>query len=298
MVAKVNQDVASLFATELASASPVRLALAIARIAFSEIDVDAYLDELASMAKLVAPRVAGVPLGEPRALALLQAMRLDLELHGNTDRYYDANNSYLNVVLERRTGLPIMLSLVMVAIGRELGLDVDGAGFPGHFLTRYQDSTGVWFLDLFHGVVLSPDEVPLYFAKLFGQSSLRMDEGYFAPMAPEAWAQRILNNLYAVYGGGGEAEMLAKVLQLMLVLQPTNLQLWSELGTLLYHQGDMDGALRALRRYFYLQGHVVLNAPDIGGQSMMGQNIPVLSEADQEMWNLLEEIESARMRWN
>lgn len=297
-MARVNQDVTALFEAELASASPVRLALGIARIAFPTLDVDAYLRLLDEMTRAVALRVGDAPVGEARALALLQAMRLDLEFHGNTERYYDANNSYLNVVLDRRTGLPIMLSLIMVTVGQELGLDVDGAGFPGHFMTRYQDAAGVWFLDLFHGVVLVPDEVPTYFAKLFGQTTLRMDESYFAPMAPEAWAQRILNNLYAVFVSNGEVEMQAKVLQLMLVLQPTSLQLWRELATLLYHHGDMDGALRALRRYFYLQGHVVLTAPNIGGDGVLGQNVPVLSKAEQEMWNLLEEIESARMRWN
>jgi regulator of sirC expression with transglutaminase-like and TPR domain len=232
--------------------------------------------------------------GEARALALIQAMRLDLGLRGNTERYYDAANSYLNIVLEQRTGLPIMLSLILVAIGKRLELAVDGAGFPGHFMARYEDEEGVWFLDPFHGAVMTPEDVAAYLMKLFGQGTLELDESHFAPVAPPAWALRILNNLHAVYINAGELSMLAKVLPLMLVLEPERQDLWQELGLVEYRRGEFAHAVRALRRYFYLLGHLVLSAPN----SSVLPALPALNEADRQIWNLLEEIEAARIRWN
>src|SRR5689334_6216225 len=102
------RDPTQQFAEELVRADPVRLALVIAQIAFPALQVETYLLQLETLATLVAPRIAGAPAGMERALSLIQAMRLDLGMRGNSTRYYDAANSYLNIVLERRTGLPIM----------------------------------------------------------------------------------------------------------------------------------------------------------------------------------------------
>ena len=279
---------------ELAHADPVRLALAIARVAFPDLEPQHYLNQLGEMSARVALRVAEAEAGGARALALIQAMRLDLGIRGNTERYYDASNSYLNVVLERRTGLPIMLSLVAMAIGQRLGLEIHGIGFPGHFMARYEDEQGVWFLDAFHGTVMNAEDVPGYFVKLFGQSVTTIDPSDFEAVTPIAWAQRILNNLHAVYLNAGDLAMLAKLLPLMLVLEPMRQEFWQELALVEYRRGELTSAARALRRFFFLQGHVVLRAPNAGPPSAP----PAMGEAEQQLWNLLEEIEIARTRWN
>ena len=287
-------NLTQLFATEVSKADPVRMALAIARIAYPDVEPERYLTLLAEMADAVAPRVNASRPGEARALALVEGMRLDLGLFGNTENYYDAANSYLNVVLEKRLGLPIMLSLVLVAIGQTMGFNVGGAGFPGHFMVRYEDDEGVWYLDPFHGEVLTATEVLPYLVRIFGQSSLSLDVSYFEPIKPEAWAQRILNNLHAVYLNAGQLELLAKVVALMLVLEPDRRELWQELGLVEYRRGELTQATRALRRYFFLQGHLSLSAPN----SDLPPSPPILEEAEQQLWNLLEEIEAARIRWN
>jgi regulator of sirC expression with transglutaminase-like and TPR domain len=289
-----TSNLTQLFAAALQRDDPVRLALLIARIATPDLDCDLYLRKLDEMAEAVAARVHGAEIGEARALALVQAMRLDLGLRGNIERYHDAENSFLNVVMERRMGLPIMLSLILVAIGERLGLRVEGVGFPGHFMARYEDAAGRWFLDPFHGGVLVAADVPAYFEKLFGNSSMRMETAYFAPFPATAWAQRILNNLHAVYINAGDLTMLAKVLPLMLVMEPTRQELWQEFGLVEYRRGELSNAVRALRRYFFLLGHLVLSAPN----SILPTAPANLDGAERQLWHLLEEMESARTRWN
>jgi regulator of sirC expression with transglutaminase-like and TPR domain len=272
----------------------VRLALAIARVAYPDLEPEKYLLKLGAMADRVAPRVVEAAPGGARALALVQSMRLDLEMRGNTERYYDASNSFLNVVIERRTGLPIMLSLILVTIGQRLGLSMGGAGFPGHFMARYEDEHGVWFLDPFHGSVMTAEDVPAYLVKLFGQSVVSLDPDYFEPVTPVAWAQRILNNLHAVYLNAGELAMLAKILPLMLVLEPDRQELWQELGLVEYRLGELTLAARALRRMFFLQGHLMVRSPD----ALAAAAPPMLDGSARQLWELLEEIEAARTRWN
>ena len=55
---------------------------------------------------------------------------------GNRERYDDPRNSFLNEVLDRRTGIPISLAVVYLEVARRAGLRVDGVNFPGHFLLR------------------------------------------------------------------------------------------------------------------------------------------------------------------
>ena len=64
---------------------------------------------------------------------------VEQRFRGNDDQYYDARNSYLNEVLDRRTGIPISLSVVYMEVGRRAGLHVEGINFPGHFLVRCQN---------------------------------------------------------------------------------------------------------------------------------------------------------------
>ena len=74
---------------------------------------------------------------------------------GNSRRYDDARNSYLDVVLERRTGIPITLAIVTIETGRRLGLRLAPVGMPGHFLVGVGAHT---YLDAFdRGRLLDED---------------------------------------------------------------------------------------------------------------------------------------------
>ena len=76
----------------------------------------------------------------PRRSACIQALNEylfdELQFVGNRDKYEDPRNSCLNEVLDRRTGIPITLSVVYMEVARRAGLQVDGINFPGHFLVR------------------------------------------------------------------------------------------------------------------------------------------------------------------
>jgi hypothetical protein len=56
---------------------------------------------------------------------------------GNRAEYYDPDNSLLSRVLDRRAGIPISLSVIMMEVGRRLGVPVVGIGMPGHFLVEF-----------------------------------------------------------------------------------------------------------------------------------------------------------------
>src|SRR6185503_7079981 len=108
--------------------------------------------------------------------------------------YEDPRNSYLNEVLERRTGIPITLALLYMEIARRAGLPVEGINFPGHFLLRCrarrdQRHAGDLIIDPFHaGALLSRERL----AKESGSRAL--------PRASKPQIlSRMLTNLKRIY---------------------------------------------------------------------------------------------------
>lgn len=115
---------------------------------------------------------------------------------GNEENYYDPENSYLNRVLDRRTGNPISLCLVYVLLARRLGLPVTGIGLPGHFICRFQSSSAELYIDAFNrGKLLTKADCIQYL--LQGNYSVRDD--YLAPVSPRRMLLRVCGNLHQIY---------------------------------------------------------------------------------------------------
>ena len=69
-----------------------------------------------------------------------------------------ARDSYLNEALDRRTGLPVILSVIYLEIGCRLGLGLVGVGMPGHFIVRLMGEDPALFIDPFHGGTLLTED--------------------------------------------------------------------------------------------------------------------------------------------
>lgn len=117
----------------------------------------------------------------------------DLGFDGNRCVYYDVANSWLDVVIERRTGIPITLSIVVMAVARRVGLDVRGIGLPSHFLAW--DAESDLYIDAFGGGrLLDRAGVVTLFDALHGGQQTFVD-AMLAPVGPRLIIRRMLNNL-------------------------------------------------------------------------------------------------------
>ena len=157
--------------------------------------VQANLDRMADAARSRMPADAG-SLEELNAVTdLLFGV---IGFAGNRDDYYDPRNSYLNHVLERRLGIPIMLSLLCMEVGRRAGVPVLGIGMPGHFLIRHRDEPN-FFVDAFNGgLLLSQDECGALMREVAGDS-MRLEAHHLNAVTPREILARILRNLKAIY---------------------------------------------------------------------------------------------------
>lgn len=273
--------------------APERLALAIAGMAYPELDMAACLQEIDDLAEGMQRGLSGARPGRARAQRFLDVLNREQGFSGNRENYYDPANSFLNVVLRQRRGLPILLSLLCIAIGRRIGERVEGVGFPGHFMARYQDSAGAWLLDPFNGAVVECTEADAYLARIF-QRPLTLPADTQEAVSAAALAQRILNNLRNVYLSRGDDAMAVRVLDYLLVLQPQNEEFWQQRGVLHFRNQDWERTAYDLKRYFFLRSE---RQPDWKLERLAAGSL----QPDQqllELLTMLRRAEEARQRMN
>jgi regulator of sirC expression with transglutaminase-like and TPR domain len=176
-----------------------------------------------------------------------------LGFHGNTEDYEDPANSYLDQVVERRTGLPITLSLVYMEIAQRIGLVCEGVGYPGHFIVRCGGEEAGIFVDPFHqGARLDREELlaGLRSHQLNGVSA----ESFLSAITRRQLLQRMLRNLHRVFRARRDIARWRTVVDLLLCLEPWNAQLTGERGMLHYRLGNPHAALEDLERYVHAEG--------------------------------------------
>ena len=128
-------------------------ALLIAGHGYPDLNVAAYLSRIEELAYNLRLRIAEDESIPDRISALNQFLFGDLGFAPNSEDYYDPRNSFLNEVLERRTGIPITLSVIYLELGRKIGLPLQGVSFPGHFLVKCAVPEGAVVLDPYSGGV-------------------------------------------------------------------------------------------------------------------------------------------------
>jgi regulator of sirC expression with transglutaminase-like and TPR domain len=171
-------------------------ALLIARSAYPDLDRARYSGIMDGMAAEVADRLGRKASGEEAVKTINRYLFVEQGFCGNTNKYYDVDNSYLNRVLERRTGIPISLSTVYMLIGKRLGLPLYGVGMPGHFLVKYETGRYRIFVDSFNGGALLTQRDC---ARFLDQAGYGFDERYLQKTTARSILIRMLKNLVAIY---------------------------------------------------------------------------------------------------
>lgn len=202
--------------------SPARLDLAACAVA-SLVDDDFEVEGIEQRLESLAARVRAVLAGKADLPGQLQALRQVLvHEEGFTGRgsLDDApENSALHHVLERRTGLPILLSTVYLEVARRAGIPLLGVSFPAHFLVTTPAPGERLVLDPFRrGVVLTPAQCEELLARV--APAVRFTPRLLSPASVPTIATRMLSNLKRSYLARGDGERALRVIDLLLMLAP------------------------------------------------------------------------------
>lgn len=246
----MNDDFATAVSVPDDQIDLARAALLFARDAYPALEPAPYLAQLDAWADSIRPEIEARRSGPP--FEVVNDLLFDrLGFHGNESEYYDPANSYLNQVIDRRSGLPITLSVVYLEIGRRVGLPVSGVGLPGHFIVRCDLPARTWYIDPFHrGDVLSEADC----ARLVSRTSgAPFDPAALQPVTRRQILMRMLNNLRVLYV---QREMLPEaqpVIERLAELVPAEPSFVRDLGLIHFRLGTFRRAINLLESYFALQ---------------------------------------------
>ena len=233
-------------------------ALLIARLEYPRLDASHYLDRLDRMGRAATERLGREPGADPRRqVAALNGYLFDEEgFAGNRKQYDDPRNSFLNAVLDRRSGIPVTLALVYMEVARRAGLRVDGVNFPGHFLLRLPggggsaagDESGL-ILDPFHrGAILTESDCRRLLRDHAGADAV-FEPALLAGTTKSQILVRMLVNLKRIYVRMRSFQQGLAVTELLLALDPSALTELRDRGLLAYNLNDFPAALRDLEAY-------------------------------------------------
>jgi regulator of sirC expression with transglutaminase-like and TPR domain len=186
---------------------------------YPDLDTGAYLRKLDALADECREAIGTYGLEGPGAASRLCRHLFEIAgFLGNREDYGDPRNSYLNEVLDRKLGLPITLSVLAIAVGRRLGISLEGVGMPGHFLLRSPEG-GVLFDPFAGGHAVTVEECRYRLGTIYGDQ-LPWSDAYLEPVSKRQILVRMLNNLKLSFLQRNDFARARGILEFYMVLDP------------------------------------------------------------------------------
>ena len=249
-----------------------------------------YLDRLDDLADEIRP-VISAEIDPLKNIQHLNHFLSDQKgFRGNEAQYYDRRNSFLNDVLDRKTGIPISLSLLYIELGKRLGLHFEGIGLPGHFIIRYRhlapqrlgrsesfnsgsdsfewqtessDSSGEQgrdiLLDPFHGgALLSEEDCADLIKQRYGQN-FELDSVLLQGVSNRQFLSRILTNLKGSCINDEDFDRALQYQEYLQILNPNSIDEVRSRAALYLQTGRYGRAIAGFQAYLRKNP----DAPDI-----------------------------------
>jgi regulator of sirC expression with transglutaminase-like and TPR domain len=197
-------------------------ALLIAGHEYPDLPVSAYLSRLDELAHGLRMRIGEDATDLERIAELNQFLFGDLGFRPNSEDYYDPRNSFLNEVLERRTGIPLTLSVIYMELGRKIGLPLKGVSYPGHFLVKCAVPEGALVLDPYSGgISLGLQDLQKRLREVRGgEVSRAIVAELLVSASNKEIIVRLLRNLKAIYLRGHDLDKALPIMDWIIATMP------------------------------------------------------------------------------
>jgi regulator of sirC expression with transglutaminase-like and TPR domain len=254
-------------------------ALSIAQDVDPQLDLEATQVEVDILAAKLQRRLASDASNVQKLRLLNHFFYRELGFAGNVNDYYDPDNSYLHRVLSTRRGIPISLAILYMEVAQQIGLNVKGVSFPGHFLMKLSVQSGDIVLDPFNGASLSREELEERLEPYFEQQSYpgAIPLSYYLHAAhPREILVRMLRNLKSLFVDHLCWQRVLGVQQRLLILLPDEVAERRDRGLAYANLECPQAALLDLEAYLAERPH----APDA---DLLRSKLPELREATRRL---------------
>jgi len=250
-------------------------ALSIAQDSEPELDLNAVQAEVDTLAQRLIGRT-------PMDATPIQKLRLlnhffyqELGFAGNVNDYYSAENSYLHRVLHSRRGIPISLAILYMEFAQQIGLNIKGINFPGHFLMKLGLVSGEIILDPFNGNSLTREELEERVDMICHGREVPPETSLSTLLAvarPRDILARLLRNLKALFTESPYWDKALDVHQRLIILLPENTRERRDRGLTYAHLDCPQAALNDLEAY-------LADYPDAEDALRLRAQLPALRQA-------------------
>jgi regulator of sirC expression with transglutaminase-like and TPR domain len=232
-------------------------ALHLARIlAYPTLDVSGLLSSIETMGQEVVRMLKKGGNMPPRPTQIIEKINDFLfnvqKFKPNTDDYYNPLNSYLNVVIERKRGIPITLCILYMRVAQSVNFKVYPVNFPGHFLIKHilEDNSGEIIVDPFNGGRIMDDySLKALIEQAYPQQNIPLTHALVEKATAAQVMIRTLNNLKGSYYEAQDIYRYNIANEMVLAIDPYNPDAVRDKGIVLLKNGDPSEALKVLNSY-------------------------------------------------
>lgn len=240
-------------------------ALHLARVlAYPDLDVSSILSKIDSMGQAVvelAKKGSGSSKRPTQIIEKINDYMYNIQkFKANTDDYYNPLNSYLNVVIERKTGIPITLSILYLSIARAMNFKMHPVNFPGHFLLKHvlEDNSGEIIVDPFNsGRIMDDYSLKALLDQTYPRQNIPLTHALVEKTTPAHVIIRMLNNLKGSYYEAQDIDRYRLANEMILAIDQYNPDAVRDKGIMYLKNGNTQEALKVLNSYLEINPEAI-----------------------------------------
>jgi len=213
---------------------------------YPDLDISKYIQKINEIGKNLSLEISNVDNPTYKISMLNEHLFQKYGFSGDTEDYYNPKNNFLNQVLEKKSGIPLSLSIIYSEIAKHIGLELRIVGFPSHVIVKYNEEI---LLDPFNkGKLLKLDDLEQILERSFdGQVDFYPE--FLDEISTDKILIRMLRNLKNSYGQSFAYEKAMRCTNMILSLEPNSPEEIRDKGILEDRFSNHDLALEFLEKY-------------------------------------------------
>jgi len=223
---------------------------------YPDLNIEEYIQKIAVIGKSLKESLSDVRNPTYLISILNEHLFENLGFSGDDEDYYNPKNNFLNEVIDKKTGLPITISIFYVEIAKFINLNLKIIGFPSHILVKYNEEM---ILDPFNdGRLLDVDDLQEILDENFG-GELEFEPEFLDEIGHEQILVRLTRNLKNSYVQSFVYDKALRCVNMVLAIEPNSPEDIRDKGILKERLLNSDIALEYLNRYLEINP----NAEDV-----------------------------------
>jgi regulator of sirC expression with transglutaminase-like and TPR domain len=223
---------------------------------YPELDIQEHVEEINQIAKSLRVKLSDVKNPTYLISMLNEHIFSTLGFKGDAEDYYNPKNNFLNEVLDKKSGIPITLSIIYVEVARRIGLDLRICGFPSHVVVKYGEEM---VLDPFGGGrLLSVEDLEEILYRNFGEE-IEFSPEFLDELPEDKVLVRIIRNLKNSYSQSYAYDKALRCINMILAVEPDSADEIRDKGIIQERLLNYEEALQYLNKYL----EIAPEAPDV-----------------------------------